>query len=307
MYVSDKHTCTRLTISHTHQPLMEIADLATSQEEADTRLLLHCKHADEVFEKLIITSPDTDVAIIALGVIHKFKSTLGLSTGSSTNKRIIDLSAIYSHFGDLFCKALPYLHAVTGCDSTSAFFRKGKKKACKVVRNCEDNLAVFSTPTPKPSKELVSATEKLVSLLYTNNNKTLTVNDARYQLFKNGNSEQMLPPNDDCLLQHTRSASYKIWHSTIWHLCLEAKPDIPSPQSNGWHMTNGVLEITWNDKPVIPAQILKTVQCKCGKSGCRGRCSCKIANLPCCDLCSCIDSECCNRAGEDEEDDEDEN
>ena len=46
-----------------------------THEEADTRLLVHVKHAlTEGMNKIKILSSDTDVVIIALGAYHKLRS-----------------------------------------------------------------------------------------------------------------------------------------------------------------------------------------------------------------------------------------
>ena len=37
------------------------------------------------------------------------------------------MTAIGQSLGEDVCKVLPGMHALTGCDSTSAFVRKGKK------------------------------------------------------------------------------------------------------------------------------------------------------------------------------------
>ena len=41
-----------------------IEELRSSQEEGDTRLLLHAKHADIDHPRIVIQSPDIDVAVL---------------------------------------------------------------------------------------------------------------------------------------------------------------------------------------------------------------------------------------------------
>lgn len=45
---------------------LPMPELFTTQEEADTRLLLHCAHATDYSRHIIIRSPDTDVFVLAL-------------------------------------------------------------------------------------------------------------------------------------------------------------------------------------------------------------------------------------------------
>ena len=113
-----------------------IDNLNSNQEEADTKMLLHARHASfEGWRKFIIHTPDTDVFIIALSCVPKI-----IETGIRDKRRIIDLSAIkeslktqipddtgYS-IEDLL-NALPGLRSFTGCDSVSSMAGKGKAKS----------------------------------------------------------------------------------------------------------------------------------------------------------------------------------
>ena len=42
--------------------------LRSDHEEADTRLLLHAKHASEDHERIVIQSPDTDVVLLCVSL-----------------------------------------------------------------------------------------------------------------------------------------------------------------------------------------------------------------------------------------------
>lgn len=45
---------------------LEVTDPETTQEEADTRLMLHAAHAAKYSSDLVNKSPDTDVFVLAL-------------------------------------------------------------------------------------------------------------------------------------------------------------------------------------------------------------------------------------------------
>lgn len=57
MYVTVGEKCIKLT-QDSHQ---EVDALWSNQEEADTRLLLHVKHASENHQALVLVTDDTDV------------------------------------------------------------------------------------------------------------------------------------------------------------------------------------------------------------------------------------------------------
>ena len=98
-------------------------------EEADTRLLLHSKHASEKFSSVIIRSPDTDVAVLAISLKSCFPDVLNLFfvTGTQQSTRMIDMGQITAYLGVKMSEALIGLRVFTGFDSVSAFFGKGEK------------------------------------------------------------------------------------------------------------------------------------------------------------------------------------
>ena len=51
----------------------ELDLLLSDHEEADTRQLLHAQHASHVYERIIIISPDTDVAILCAAHFDNLK------------------------------------------------------------------------------------------------------------------------------------------------------------------------------------------------------------------------------------------
>ena len=44
--------------------------------------------------------------------------------GSGDSRRTISINRSFSELGDAVCLGLPYFHTLTGCDSTSAFYKK---------------------------------------------------------------------------------------------------------------------------------------------------------------------------------------
>ena len=109
-----------------------------THEEADTRMILHAQHAGGT---LVIHSNDTDVQILLLSHIQALGKCY-IKKGRSTKTRIIELSIVAdSLFKQLspgiseqdFLKALIGVHALTECDTVSAFSGKGKCKAIQLL------------------------------------------------------------------------------------------------------------------------------------------------------------------------------
>ena len=82
--------------------------------------------------------------------------------------------------------ALPFFHAFTGCDTTSAFRGKGKKSAWQVWEVFPDVTEVFSRLSSMPDSVTDNDMEMLeafVCIMYDRATCTFKVNDARFELF----------------------------------------------------------------------------------------------------------------------------
>ena len=78
---------------------------------------------------------DTDVVIILLGkfsLLHKINSDAAIRVALGTDRifKYLQINAISRSLREEKSLAMPYFHSFTGCgDTTSSFFRKGKKTA----------------------------------------------------------------------------------------------------------------------------------------------------------------------------------
>ena len=133
LFVAHGETCHALRGEGNEIEVVPMANLRCDHEEADTRMLLHAHYAANHAAVVVIKSVDTDVFIISLGMSKQFSSRLLFHTGTGTKVRTIDLQAIRSQIGNDITHALIGLHAITGCDSVSGFYGKGKVKAAKLL------------------------------------------------------------------------------------------------------------------------------------------------------------------------------
>ena len=84
--------CFKLTSNATS----EADSLFTTQEEADTRMLLHAKHAADESSSLIIASEDTDVLIICLSLVQNFACRMYIKCGAKNRERFVDVQNVAS-------------------------------------------------------------------------------------------------------------------------------------------------------------------------------------------------------------------
>lgn len=93
---------------------IEVPALRCDHEEADTRLLLHSKHAAEEYDDILIKSPDTDVLVLCTAMQKTIGKKLYLMTGTGNKFRVIDIASISDALGEELCTSLPGFHAFSG-------------------------------------------------------------------------------------------------------------------------------------------------------------------------------------------------
>ena len=90
-------------------------ELESNNEEADTRMVLHGKHASNFYDTVIIRSSDSDVLIFFLAMMHNFRSKdIFLIACTGSNVRVIHLNKIYNAMSEEVRLCLLGFHAFTG-------------------------------------------------------------------------------------------------------------------------------------------------------------------------------------------------
>ncbi|EDO28806.1 predicted protein [Nematostella vectensis] len=138
LFVTNNELC--LEISSTGTRIR--VNLKSTQEEADTRILLHASHAAKAGYAIVISSEDTDVLVIALSLKSFIASPLFIKT-TKQSRTYVDVSKVVLVIGVQMCIALPGFHAFTGCERASAFFGKGKAKALELLHQNSSFVNLF--------------------------------------------------------------------------------------------------------------------------------------------------------------------
>ena len=107
----------------------EVPALYCAQEETDTRMILHAKHASHYYRDIVIHIPDTDIIVLAIAFSKDIDSNILVKTGVKNKARIISIEIIIDKLVKRFSMknissathAILGLHAFTGCDTVSAF------------------------------------------------------------------------------------------------------------------------------------------------------------------------------------------
>ena len=233
-----------------------VDSLRSDHEEADTRMLLHAKHASLTCDKVMIYTPDTDVIITAMSMCSAIEANLFVMTGKGNARRIIDIALISNKANETinktdcdkntFLGALIGYHSFTGCDTTSCFAGRGKARPLSIMASKERYMDVFASlgRGETVSVEHENILESFVCEMYgekCRRDESLCVDDARYKIYcrKNGKLPyDSLPPCRNVLAQHTKRSNYQ---ANIWRRCLEPiiNPECPT-QQHGWCMEDGL-------------------------------------------------------------------
>ena len=224
-------------VSISHAGVVQVPSLISSQEEADTRMMLHChKIATELpAAKITIRSPsgDTDVVV----VLSPFADRIILDDGNGENCRQILLADI--DVDEDVVSSLIGFHAFTGNDFVSSFFRKGKETCFKVMERRAKFLSTFTQlgTTWELTEELKRELEHFVCALY--GSKLKDVDLVRHEMFKKKMSKEkkikdmaLLAPCRSVLELHCERANY---YAAILKRSLVNYMDDPDWSLHGWN------------------------------------------------------------------------
>ena len=163
-----------------------ISELESTQEEADTRMLLHSLHAARSrFASVVIVSEDTDVLVLLLAFKSFIPSSVFIKCGSQTRVKYIEVSRIVESVGATVCRSLLGFHAFSGCDTVSAFAGRRKVVGYRIVTRNVEFQEMFQQLGMEwnLSDDLHHSLQKFTCTMYCSTPGTSDINELRYRLF----------------------------------------------------------------------------------------------------------------------------
>ena len=184
------------------------------------------------------------------------------------------------------------VYVLSGGDTVSYPFRRGKKKAAAVAIDMVGrlpNLAAYGSSDDFTVTEAIKAEATLVfAALYGKRSHDCSLNTLRQHMFASSKSDiRMLPPTDDAFNLHLLRALYQLALCKAAHL---SNPALPPATEFGRVLINGRLCPLLMTFPAKP-NIQQPVSCKCKKFKCLRSFSCARAGVLCCVRCSCLGRE----------------
>lgn len=260
-----------------------------SHEEADTRIFLHAKQASEQgHNNICIRSTDTDVIVIAVSLFPYLDlNELWVAKGVGNTFSYLPVHEIFASIGPLKSSGLLFFHAFTGCDTVSSFCYIGKKTAWQIADLYPEVWETFRELSTEPAQfhDLPAHIERFVVLMYDKSSKCMNVDIARRSLVSGGRAIDRIPPTQAALLQHAKRAAFQAGH--IWNSSLMKSLSSEVPCFWGWRQNQLEYEPLWSLLPEVSKACRTLKKCGCTK-GCKPkRCTCRVAGLPCTELCKC--------------------
>ncbi|KAK2701984.1 hypothetical protein QYM36_019373 [Artemia franciscana] len=251
--------------------------LASTHEEADTRLVLHVTHCfRRDYQQVIVKVNDTDILAM---LIQHFEIMTSKCTASDSElylklrDKTFPIHQVVKKIPVPVTNTITFLHCFTGCDTVSFFYSKGKKTFFTAALK----LVVSGLPSKHFRKIVIVAYGKQYE-------KFSSLDDLRVHLFHKKSSLKCLPPKENTFKYHVKRAAFQL---SLMLQASEARPYIHNPLHFGWAYSHadGVVPITTTllQWPSTVKGVPKSFSCR---NGCAKRFPCSFDGK--CDiLCSC--------------------
>ena len=214
------------------------------------------------------------------------------------NGDVFDINQTVQELGPRKCSQLLGLHAISGCDTVSYPFGKGKKSALKLLDLDLPGLDDVLGECEATSEELKATGNSFFLPVY-NETGCSTMNAARVRLFtkkKKPPALKKLPPTDENMMLHILRTHHQM---LLWKAADQRNPpqECQDITSFGWSVEGSIVTPAVSTKPVAPQGLMGIVSCNCmsqGKACNSTRCSCNSAGLSCTNYCKCEGGDACH-------------
>ena len=234
-----------------------------------------------------VIGEDTDLLVLLL--YHAQKSEFNLYIRSDQKKRRLLIKflehlifLLARNYLEETCSNILFLHAFTGCDSTSKTFNITKSAVFKKLSSNQDFICRFSKYAESFSKDgqppviIETAGISTMILLYDGNDKEGLVNLRKKVLLgKVINAKSfVVPENPPLTMPATKFHSFRAYFQVMtWK-----GNELPNPEDWGWYKKDELLYTVLTDLAPASEYLLKIIRCAC-KTG-YFQCQCKKNGLP---------------------------
>ncbi|KAI4476357.1 hypothetical protein M0804_013672 [Polistes exclamans] len=260
------------------------ANIAVKQakNDADVLIIETAIEKCDATNTTIVVGEDVDLLVLLTARTPMDKIIYFLKPGRAQQRTEIYSSKSLSAYPKCQNYIL-FLHAITGCDTSSAMYRKGKTSVFKLFeKNDLTNCAKVFTKINSTPQTINTEGIRFLLAVYRAPKKITCINKYRYLTFvKNTRNKKQiqlscLPPTSASAIQHL----YRVYYQVQTRLGNQL-----NPEDWGWKLIDNTLEPIKTLLPPAPEKLLNTIFCNC-KKGCTAKCGCKkigsVYQLPSC-------------------------
>ena len=282
--------------------------------DADVDIVKAAVEASRLHTTTLI-GEDTDLLVLLL--YYAQGDTMALYFKSDRTKpdgsfKVYDINRLKDILGHDLCSQLLFIHAMTGCDTTSRIFGVGKKSAFQklvkgdpVLQSCANAFTI-----PNQTTQIIEDLGCQVMSFLFGGKHAHSLDTMRYNILckkvvssSSFVTPERLPPTESATKLHCRRVYYQIM---VW-MGMEEGMD---PMKWGWKLLDNRFVPLMSRMNAAPDSLLQVIHCNCSTACKTLRCSCRRYGLPCTTVCGpCQLEECDNPHNKflpEESDDEDE-
>lgn len=270
-----------------------------AEGDADYQIcMLACLSAKN--SRTAVVAEDTDV--FQLMIHHADATDNSNNLYMVTAKHTVCINTLKKKLDPALSESLLFLHAFSGCDTTSRPYGIGKVTVLTKYTALNKSAAVFMSPSSS-KQDIEQAGEDAMLEIY-GCTTSLSLNAARVTKFllKVATSTQYvspekLPPTNEAAAFH----SHRTYHQVQRWLGNDIASDVW-----GWKTTPAGLVPIRMTQPAAPEQLLKVIRCNCGGQCDKKTCTCRKNGLQCTPACGqCRGITCTNVQQVENQDDDD--
>lgn len=274
-------------------------------DDADTLVVKTALQLALSGSTVTVVANDTDILVMLVYHYQAVMADIFVQSEVASRKsqpcRTISVAQVRRSVGDKAASTLLTVHALSGCDTTSAVYGHSKRgmwrKFLKVDLRSQVETFENSAAT---HKDVAQVGLQLLSLLYGEKSRC-DLNHLRFTLHMNylASATQLprperLPPTESAAHMH----SYRVHLQVMQWKLLTTNVNVRADDW-GWQLVDGQYMPVATNMDVAPPDILNVVRCKCSAetaNPCNTQvCSCRKHGLQCVSACkNCIGIACCN-------------
>ena len=272
--------------------------------DADTLVVNTALQLASTGHHATVVADDTDILVL---LVYHWKPSMApvfmkREPRCTFSGHMVSIPLVVNSLGEQSVSRLLTIHALSGCDTTSALYGHGKASTLKKLSTDSGISHLFSIMNSETSSttDVGQAGSHLVVLLYGGRFGVDSLNHLRYTTYmrlcttsKGSICPEQLPPTERAVYFH----SLRVHLQVIQWQCLST--DVLAADEWGWELSDGKFLPVKTDQPAAPDDLLRVIRCRCkvsARNTCGSNvCSCRRNGLKCLSACSdCHGNDCLN-------------